>query len=129
VAGSSIPEEVQQFLAAHTPSIERLEILLLLSGSPGRRWTQHEVYQTVLSNEKSVEEALDQLCQQGLLAVHGGGPHATYQFSPPERLKTVIAELARLYKERRVKVVESIYAPPVSEIDEFAKAFRIRKDK
>jgi hypothetical protein len=128
MSGGRLPEDVQRFLRVQIRSIEQLEILLLLSAEPDRTWTAAEVYKVVLSNQKSVEEELDRLAQQGLLRRNDRG-EVTFEFSPSsEGWKVLITEIGRLYKERRVKVVEAIYAAPVSEIDEFAKAFRIRKE-
>lgn len=123
-----LPDDVRQFLAIHIRSIEQLEILLLLGGSPERQWSVGEVYQTILSNEGSVQRTLDRLCQSGL-AERLDQPTVTYKFyaSTPQ-VTEVIAKLRELYKGSLVRIVQAIYGPRVSEIDEFAKAFKIRKD-
>jgi hypothetical protein len=128
VAESSISEEVQQFLVRQVQSIERLEILLLLSSSPKRHWAVGEVYRAVLTNEHSVEETLERFCEAGLAGKSEAAPW-TYQYSPPsEAVKDLVAQLARLYKERPVSVIDIIYRRSVSDIEEFAKAFKFRKD-
>ncbi|HEU5123355.1 MAG TPA: hypothetical protein VFW05_04745 [Verrucomicrobiae bacterium] len=105
-----------------------MEIVLLLRDSMDRRWTASEVYQKVRSSERSVSYTLDELARRGLLA-RIDQPQPLFQFAPrtPE-LRTAIDELARLYSERRVRIVEAIYSLPISAVDEFAKAFRLRKD-
>lgn len=125
---SELPRDVQQLLAEQIRSIEQLEIVLLLRDSMDRRWTASEVYQKVRSSERSVSYTLDELARRGLLA-RIDQPQPLFQFAPrtPE-LRTAIDELARLYSERRVRIVEAIYSLPISAVDEFAKAFRLRKD-
>lgn len=124
---ADLPIEVRHFLAEHIGSLEQLEILLLLREQSQRAWSVAEVFRVVRSSERSAAETLSALCKQGLLrAVET--PAGAYQFGPPEPLKETIAAVARLYAERRVKIVEAIYSERVSEVDQFAKAFRLRKD-
>jgi hypothetical protein len=128
VPESSISEDVQQFLVKQVRSIERLEILLLLSSSPERRWTVEDVYRAVLTNEHSVEETLERFCQADLAGKSEAAPW-TYRYSPAsEEVKSLVAQLAKLYKQRPVSVIDIIYRRSVSDIEEFAKAFKIRKD-
>lgn len=125
---SELPRDVQQLLAEQIRSIEQLEILLLLRDNADRRWTASEVYQKVRSSERSVGYTLEELARRGLLA-RIDQPQTQFQFAPQtEELKAAIDQLARLYSERRVRIVEAIYSAPISAVDEFAKAFRLRKD-
>jgi hypothetical protein len=125
---SALPVNVRQLLKEHIRSIEQLEILLLLQGGADRLWTPPEIYQVVQSNERSVSATLETLCRQGLLR-KTEPPQTAYQFSPqtPE-VKEAVRELAKLYAEKRVRIVQAIYSEGVSAADEFAKAFRLRKD-
>jgi len=126
VAPNELPADVRTFLTEQIRSLEQLEILLLLGQTPEKSWTPAEVYQVVRSSERSVGDTLETLRKQGLLRLENAG--AAYQFSPPnDQLKDTIGSVARLYVERRVKIVEAIYSE-VSELDQFAKAFRLRKD-
>jgi hypothetical protein len=128
VSQRELPSDVRQFLAEYIRSIEQLEILLLLRESPERQWTPAAIYQRVRSSERSVTGTLEALCKQNLVR-QSDEPAPGYQFSPPtDQLKDTIATVARLYLERRVKIVEAIYSERVSEVDQFAKAFRLRKD-
>jgi hypothetical protein len=124
-----ITEGLRRFVADHIRSIEQLEVLLLLNGSPDRAWSPADVYRSVLTNERSVQQTLDYLCERHLVERHSTSP-STYQFAPPsESTKAILTELTRLYKERPVTFVQLLYAPPEQEIEAFAKAFRIRKDR
>jgi hypothetical protein len=127
VSESDLPLEVRRFLKEQIRSIEQLEILLLLRDGADRRWNPAEVYQHVRSSESSVAWTLENLTRHGLLA-KSDGAELLYQFSPKnEQLRRTTETLAHLYAEKRVRIVEAIYSE-YSEVDEFAKAFRLRKD-
>jgi hypothetical protein len=120
---------VRQFLKEHIRSLEQLEILLLLQKDAQREWSPAEVYRVVRSSERSVTETLETLGRQGLLRKTELPAESKFQFSPStDLLRTTIGNLADLYSERRVRIVEAIYSERISPMDEFAKAFRLRKD-
>jgi len=124
VAEVSVPIDVRQFLMQHVRSVSQLEILLLLSASPERWWTPGEVYKAVLSNEELVGQTLESFQRSGLLR----RSEAAFQFSPAsEAIKMVIGNLTSFYRTYPNRIVQSIYEAPVSEINEFARAFRLRK--
>jgi hypothetical protein len=122
-----IPESVARFLAAHVRSLEQLEILLLLAASPERVWTADSVNAVVRSSAASAAERLAELRALGLLAVDDS---KAYRYAPPNRdVSAAVEELAHFYKERRVKIVEMIYAPPSDPVRGFADAFKLKKEK
>ena len=126
VSDVSIPDEARQFLIQHVRSIAQLEILLLLHSEPNRSWTVEAAYKVVLSNRELVGKIFERFCKLGLASRSEAG---TYQFSPTsDQMRTLVATLATLYRERPGRIVQAIYEAPVSEIEEFAKAFKIRKD-
>jgi hypothetical protein len=128
VSSRELPEDVQQLLKEQIRSIEQLEILLLLREAPEKTWTAATVYQTVRSSERSVSATLDHLARSGFLSRSEGSPPA-FQYAPQSTdLGVTVGRLAHLYVERRVRIVEAIYSERVSAVDEFAKAFRLRKD-
>lgn len=125
---SGFSEKLEQFIAAEIQSLEQLEILLLLSGNPHRWWTAQSVYEVIKSSPGSVEDRLLELTGRGFLKVDGN-PEKRYQFAPESDLVwTAVSELRDAYKERPVKVVQAIYSKPPDAVQEFAKAFRFRKE-
>jgi hypothetical protein len=128
VPPSELPKDVQQLLREQIRSIEQLEILLLLREEPERHWTPADVYKKVRSSERSVEQTLNGFVKRGM-ATRIEGPQPSFHFAPQSpQLADTLGSLAHLYTERRVRIVEAIYSEPVSEVEEFAKAFRLRKD-
>lgn len=123
-----LPKDVQQLFKQRLRSIEQLEILLLLRENEAHHWSVPEVYKKIRSSERSVREAMEVLTQKGMLKSNApASPTFSYSPESPE-LRATLDRLAHLYVERRVRIVEAIYSEPVSAVDEFAKAFRIRKD-
>lgn len=119
---------VAEFIRTYIESLEELEILLLLHKSPHLDWTVDSVYATIRSNPESIRERLKGLVAKGLIEIIRGDPeHFIYRVID-QNLDGTLQSLALAYKERRVTVVELIFAKPPSPIQGFANAFRIRKD-
>jgi hypothetical protein len=117
VSESGFSDDLDKFIAAEINSLEQLEILLLLSGNPHKWWTAQDVYNVVKSSTQSVGDRLEEMVQRGMLRKETDN-EIRYQFAPADdRLWQVTSELRTAYKEKSVKV------------QEFAKAFRLRKDK
>ncbi len=101
--------ELVAFVQRYIRSLEQLEILLLLSTPPLRPWLVIEVYDSVKSNPASVWQRLEELHRDQLL-IKVGAKEPEYVFQPQEqRLRDLVAELAVLYEQRRVRVRQIIY--------------------
>jgi len=123
----SIPPEVRQFIAIHIHSIEQLEVLLVLCENSAKSWSAAEVYRKVQSSEKSVTDCLESFRYSGLATL---SPEGLYRFSPDEAgLNGIASALSQAYRERRVSVIECIYKRPSDTIQNFANAFRLRKER
>jgi hypothetical protein len=114
--------ELQQFIAQHVHSVEQVEILCLLSEHPQQFFLVSEVFQKIQSSEKSVLDRLNRFAVEKLLTVDPGGGFrwsSNYQ-----RLGT---DLATVYRQRRLSIIELIYQRPTGPIHDFAEAFRLKK--
>jgi hypothetical protein len=121
-------EELEKFIAVEINSLEQLEILLLLSGNPDKWWTAKNVYEVVKSSVQSVQDRLEEMVARGILRKETEN-EARFQFRPKdEGVWRITTELRDAYKERSVKVVQAIYSKPPDAVQEFARAFRLRKD-
>jgi len=128
VSENAFSTELDSFIAAEIKSLEQLEILLLLSGNPHKWWSAKGVYDVIKSNPASVQDRLDEMVRRGMLK-KDENREPRYQFSPVnEVVWKVVTELREAYKERSVKVVQAIYSKPADAVQEFARAFRVRKD-
>lgn len=125
---SGVSEAVERFVAAHISSIELLEVLLLLRRSDGREWKDAEVAREIGSSIMSIRDRLANLAARGLISAREADDDIWYRYAPAQEAGAIIDDLARAYKERRLAIIDLIYARPApSDIETFSDAFRIRK--
>ena len=120
-----IPEDARQFLLKNIDSIAQLEGLLVLRGDPGKAWDAAEVARHLYIGEAETTEILARLAGRGLVGEAGG----KYTYAPATaELAAMVDQVADLYSRYLIAVTQFIHARPKSRVQEFANAFRIRKD-
>lgn len=125
-----VPEPVRRFLSTHVSSIEQLEVLLLLRSTPDREWSVEEVNRALGSSLSSIQDRLALLADGGLVTHREVEGRRVYRYHPAsDATAAVIDELANVYKERRLAVIQLVYARPESDAVHFAKAFKITRTK
>jgi hypothetical protein len=126
--GDKLPAtDLPQFIARHIGSVEQLEILCLLWGTPQKVWSVQDVFRVIQSSETSVADHLARFLKEGFVVLNGEG-RFRYHPTRPE-MDHCVAELVKAYQERRVAVVEMIYQRRPETLRDFANAFKLRKDK
>lgn len=122
----ALNHEVVDFIVQFVDSVEQMEVLCLLSGEPEKAWSAGEIFKRVQSSEKSTLGCLLGFVKKGLVEEKEG----VFRFSPKsDALSKAVLDTTRAYHEKPVRVVEAIYKKPSSAIEDFADAFRLRKDK
>jgi hypothetical protein len=122
-----IPDAVQRFVGAHISSIELLEVLLLLRRTGEREWTAAAVAREIGSSMMSIRDRLANLAAMRFLSAREEDDELLYRYAPAEDDRPIIDDLAAVYKERRLTMINLIYARPQSDIETFSDAFRLRK--
>ncbi|HSO00078.1 MAG TPA: hypothetical protein VLS89_17415 [Candidatus Nanopelagicales bacterium] len=126
--GSGLSEAVQRFVAAYISSIELLEVLLLLRKTETREWRAADVAREIGSSMMSIRDRLASLAARRLVAAREQDDELWYRYAPEPEIRRVVDDLAKAYKERRLTIIDLIYAKPApSDIETFSDAFRIRK--
>src|SRR5688572_2004864 len=121
-----IPKDVLEFISRHIDSIEQLEVLMLARAAPRRGWTADEVAAELRISVASAARRLEALTASGLLAAAG----AQHRYAPRDpALDAAAAGLEAAYRDRRVAVIGFIFSKPLDAVQEFADAFRLKKDK
>lgn len=123
------PEDVRRFILDNLGSVEELEVLLMLRGAPEKNWSAAEVGQALYTSPAGAAMRLADLHAHGLLALIEG-PEKLYCFRPARAdMPVLINQLADLYKQRRVSVINLIYSKPSDKVQALADAFKFRQGR
>lgn len=124
-----IPNDVRQFLLENIDSITQWEGLLLMRARPEQEWSAQAVARNIYVGEPEIAPLLAQLAALGLLDATGVPPDVTYRYRPKSAdLARMVEHAADLYKRYLIPVTNVIHSKSKTRIQEFADAFRIRKD-
>jgi hypothetical protein len=125
----AIDDRVRRFIASEIHSVEQLEVLLLLQGSPEREWRASEVSQQLASHPHSAETRLLDLRARGLVQAREQDGELIYRYAPPRETEPIVAALATAYAERRTSVITMIFSKPIDSVRTLADAFLVRNGK
>ncbi|HET9424187.1 MAG TPA: hypothetical protein VFO55_02360 [Gemmatimonadaceae bacterium] len=107
--------------------MEHVELLLSLAG--GRELRVEDAAAVIHAGVDVAARRLADLEAAGLVA-RDQGDRALFRYSPRTvESRAAVEELSRMYNQRPVTLVRSIYERPVSPIRSFADAFRFRSDE
>ena len=121
-----LSDPVKRFLRETITSVEQLEILLHVYNKSAPVTTE-EVAKSLYISQEIARDRLQRFAARGLL-IASADTNPTYRFnSANSELNSVVNELHRLYRERRVSLINFIYSNPSSTIQSFADAFIIGK--
>lgn len=110
------------------PSVESLEILLLMFANPGLELSAADVSRRLYTSVDSAAARLGEL-QAGKLLVMIGTEPPKYRFNGEGPESGFVGGLEKVYKERRVSVISFIYSKPSDPLRAFSDAFRLRKEE
>ena len=122
------PDALRSFIRDAIPDVDAAELLLLLARNAERdfdlRTLLGELRPSVVT-EAVARRHLTQFQERGLVVSSQPG---TYRYSPSTpQLDEAVRALTRVYNERPVTMVRTIYALRDEKIRSFADAFRIKK--
>jgi hypothetical protein len=124
-----IPEDLRRFVLTSIPSVPFLEALLLLRANPARQWHSEMLAQRLYVRERTAHALLEDLCRAGMVGPCADTPQACYQYQPSsEPLRERIDALADLYARQLVEVTLLIHSTLDRKAQQFADAFKLRKD-
>ena len=125
----SIPNDVRQFILERIESVAYLEALLLLRSKRERPWSSEAVANRLYIDQKQTAELLTRLHADGFVTAEGEND-AVYRYQPDTaQLEQMVDSLAEFYGKHLVPISNLIHSKPKTRVQEFADAFRIRKDK
>ncbi|MCK9993565.1 MAG: hypothetical protein Dbin4_02085 [Alphaproteobacteria bacterium] len=123
-----ITDDVRQFILQHIDSIAEIEGLLMFCADPQKEWDAQTIARRLYIDESQAAALLARLAELGFIAVAASGSPLQYQYQPDSESKDMIERLAVLYRQCLIPVTNLIHSKSKSRIQEFADAFKIRKD-
>ncbi|MBS2004854.1 MAG: hypothetical protein JST44_25305 [Cyanobacteria bacterium SZAS LIN-5] len=116
--GGSVTAEItpaaQAFIRQHIKAVWQLELLLYLKKCE-KALTIVEVSRALQLEPRAVEDCLRDFAEQNIL--HVDHEHR-YKYLPKATLSKAIDETAKSYNERRISVINFIYAQPIGNLPE-----------
>jgi hypothetical protein len=122
----TIADDVRRFILTSVPSVPYLEALLLLRSDSGTQWDPFRLARRLYIGESQALDLLHTLAQSQVVSRAEDG---AFRFSPatPE-LARAIDGLAETYASNLLGVTDLIHSRLEKRAQQFADAFRWRKD-
>lgn len=124
----ALPDDVRRFILTSVPSVPYLEAILLMRSEAQAQWDAARVSRRLYVAEAKAAELLEQLAAAGVAQrLEGAGASFRYQPGTPE-LAARLDLVARAYTANLVAVTDLIHSRIDKRAQQFADAFRLRKD-
>jgi hypothetical protein len=121
-----LPADIRRFILTSIPSVPYLEAVLLLRAEPRQSWTGSLLAQRLYVPERTAAELLAQL-RDGGVAEPVGETGVRYAAGP--ELADLLDRMAHAYTANLMTVTDLIHSRVERRAQQFADAFRFRKDK
>ena len=126
MAPESIPEEIRRFLLTSVPSVPYLEAILVFRSSGPRPVSVRELAGRLYLTEKAAFDLVVALREAGIVApIDGGDAH---RYNARDELAKTLDVLAGLYARDLIGITRIIHSRTGRMAQQFADAFRLRKD-
>jgi hypothetical protein len=120
-----VDDQVLEFIRSSIKSVWSLELLLFMRRNATRSWTGDQLIRELRSSRTIVNETMSMFVQSGILREDESG----VRYEPAHvELEWMIDQLAREYGERPTSVVNAIVSAQNTKLQDFANAFRIKRD-
>lgn len=119
-----LDQDILSFIRGSIRSVWALELLLLLRAQPERSWSTGALISELRASAPLVTDTVTVLSAAGLIRPDAEGRYAYAPASPT--IAALCDQLARLYRERPVRVVNAIVSSPSDKLQTFADAFRLK---
>ena len=124
---AAIPPAVLQFIANRIDSVPELETLLIMSAEERRSWSASEIAALTYVPEKSALAVLRSLARHRLVSSDEHGRLFRYDPSSEEERRVVI-QTGIAYRDHLVSIATFIHQKAATPVQEFARAFSLKKD-
>lgn len=124
-----IPDDIKKFVVENIDSVAQLEALLLLRNNSDEQWSVQAIAKRLYINEQETMPLLARLGAAGLiLSTYDKPPLYIYQPGSTDLVR-LVDRLAETYSRHLVPITNLIHSKPRTRIQEFADAFKLRKEE
>jgi len=122
-------KHVDEFILGRIRTVPHLEALLLVWNKRPNTWTAEQMSRALYIPAELADSILHDLSAQGLIRESAESPGIyDYQSSSREQ-DSLLAAVDTTYRRELIRVTRMIHSKTPSALQEFARAFRITKDK
>lgn len=126
---AELPADIRRFILTSVPSVPYLEAILLLRTEPDAAWEVRQVAGRLYVGEKQAAELLAALAEAGIAHCNPQEDAALFRYAPSTaELRELLDALAQAYSANLVGVTDLIHSRIDKRAQQFADAFRWRKD-
>ena len=123
---SSIPDDLRRFILTSVPSVPFVEAVLLFRTIGHGVLTPATLARRLYIGEGDAGRLMQQLQQVGVIAP----AEDAYRYAPADpALATALDNLADYYASHLIEVTQLIHSTTVRRANEFADAFRLKKER
>jgi hypothetical protein len=126
---TELPDDIRRFILTSVPSVPYLEAILLLRADPDVGWDVPRLSARLYIPERQATELLTALAAAGIARSDEQGETALFRYAPATaELRERIDALAQAYSANLVGVTDLVHSRIDKRAQQFADAFRLRKD-
>ena len=122
-----LPDDVRRFVLTSVPSVPYIESLLLLRREAASAWNPAQLARRIYVPESQAAQLLEALEAFGI-AVKAAGEEAAYRYQPSAELGALLDRVATHYAGNLLAITDLIHSGLNRRANQFADAFRWRKD-
>lgn len=122
-----LPDDVRRFVLTSVPSVPYIESLLLLRRETASPWTASQLARRIYVSEAQAAGLLDALEASGIAARISEGESA-YRYQPSAEMVELLDRVAAQYSGNLLAITDLIHSSLNRRANQFAEAFRWRKD-
>jgi hypothetical protein len=130
MAPPPIPEDIRRFVLTSIASVPHLEALLLLRSAEEEFWSDARLAQRLYIADKTAHMLMADLCRAGMIEALEHEDHSfSYRYQPASgALRLTIDATADLYARQLVEITNLIHSKLDRKAQQFADAFKWRKE-
>lgn len=127
MSGATLPDDIRRFVLTSVPSVPYIESLLLLRREATSTWTAAQLARRIYVPETQAAGLLEALEASGIVARTPEG-ESTYRYQPPLDMEELLDRVAAHYTGNLLAITDLIHSSLNRRANQFADAFRWRKD-